>query len=153
TPRACGCSITLASQGSNIRTHAAFVNDTWRLNRLTFNLGLRWDKNQGDDAIGNLVSDSSKISHRLGFVWDPRGDGQWWINASTGRYVSAINSSIAETSPAGSPSSYTWFYQGPSINPDSSAGTLTTSDAAIQQVFNWFNANGGANRPVRSADI
>ena len=24
---------------------------------------------------------------------------------------------------------------------------------AIQQVFNWFNANGGANRPVRSADI
>ena len=69
---------------------------------------------------------------------------------STSRYVSAINSSIAETSPAGSPSAITWFYQGPSINADANAATLLTSDAAIQQVFNWFNANGGANRPVRS---
>jgi len=64
-----------------------------------------------------------------------------------------INSSIAETSPAGSPSSFTWFYQGPSINADANAATLLTSDQAIQQVFNWFTANGGANRPVRSADI
>jgi len=145
--------ITLASQGSNIRAHAAFFNDTWRLSRFSFNLGLRWDRNQGDDAIGNPISNSSKLSHRLGLVWDPRGDGQWSINASTSRYVSAINSSIAETSPAGSPSSFTWFYQGPSINPDANAATLLTSDQAIQQVFNWFNANGGANRPVRSADI
>ncbi len=96
------------------------------------------------------ISNSSKLSHRLGVVWDPRGDGKWSINASTGRYVSAINSSIAETSPAGTPSSYTWFYQGPSINPDANAATLVTSDVAIQQVFNWFNANGGANRPLRS---
>ena len=67
--------ITLASQGSQIRTHALFVNDTWRLNRYSINLGLRWDKNKGDDAAGNPVSDSSTLSHRLGLVWDPRGDG------------------------------------------------------------------------------
>jgi hypothetical protein len=145
--------ITLASQGSNIRAHAAFFNDTWRLSNLSLNLGLRWDRNQGDDAIGNPISNSSKLSHRLGVVWDPRGDGQWSINASTSRYVSAINSSIAETSPAGTSSTYTWFYQGPSINPDGNAPVLLTSDQAIQQVFNWFNANGGANRPLRSADI
>jgi hypothetical protein len=145
--------ITLASQGSNIRAHAVFFNDTWRLAKFSFNLGLRWDRNQGDDAIGNPISNASKLSHRLGVVWDPRGDGQWSINASTSRYVSAINSAIAETSPAGTASSYTWFYQGPSINPDQNAPTLLTSDQAIQQVFNWFNANGGASRPVRSADI
>jgi hypothetical protein len=140
--------ITLASQGSNIRTHALFVNDSWRFNEgITLNLGLRWDKNNGDDAIGNLVSDSSKLSHRLGIVWDPRHDGKWAINASTGRYVSAINSAVAETSPAGNSSTYTWFYQGPPINPDSNAATLVTSDVAIRQVFDWFNANGGANRP------
>jgi hypothetical protein len=139
--------ITLASQGSQIRTHALFVNDTWRLNRYSINLGLRWDKNKGDDAAGNPVSDSSTLSHRLGLVWDPRGDGKWTVSASTGRYVSAINSAIAETSPAGNSSTYTWFYQGPSINADSNAATLVTPDAAITQVFNWFNANGGSNRP------
>jgi hypothetical protein len=140
--------ITLASQGSNIRTHALFVNDTWRLNQgVSLNLGLRWDKNQGEDAVGNPVSDSSALSHRLGIVWDPRGDGKWAINASTGRYVSGLNSAIVETSPAGNSSTYTWFYQGPSINPDPNAATLLTSDQAIQQVFNWFNANGGSNRP------
>ena len=97
--------ITLASTGSNIRTHALFVNDTWRLNDgISLNLGLRWDKNQGDDAAGNLVSNSSKLSHRLGIVWDPRRDGKWAISASTGRYVSGINNAIAETSPAGTAS-------------------------------------------------
>jgi hypothetical protein len=138
--------ITLASQGSAIRTHALFVNDTWRLNRFSINLGLRWDKNKGDDAAGNPVSDSSALSHRLGIAWDPRADGKWTISASTGRYVSAINSAIAETSPAGNSSTYTWFYQGPSINADPTAA-LVTPDVAISQVFNWFNANGGPNRP------
>jgi hypothetical protein len=139
--------ITLASQGSNIRTHALFVNDNWRLNQgVSINLGLRWDKNQGEDAAGNPVSDSSTLSHRLGVVWDPRGDGQWAISASTGRYVSGINSAIAETSPAGNSSTYTWFYQGPPINADPS-GVLVTPDVAIRQLFNWFNANGGSNRP------
>jgi len=139
--------ITQASQGSNVRTHAAFVNDTWRLNNgISVNLGLRWDRNQGTDALNNLVADGSKLSHRLGIVWDPKKDGKWSINASTGRYVSAINSSIAEWSPAGSPSSYSWFYQGPSINANP-AGPLVTPDVAIRQVFDWFNANGGTSRP------
>jgi hypothetical protein len=139
--------ITLASQGSDIRTHALFINDTWRLNQgISMNLGLRWDKNQGEDAAGNPVSDSSKLSHRVGIVWDPRRDGKWAINASTGRYVSAINSAIAETSAAGNYSTYTWFYQGPSINANPN-GVLVTPDVAIRQLFDWFNANGGFNRP------
>ena len=139
--------ITLASTGSDIRTHALFVNDNWRLNEgISINLGLRWDKNQGNDAAGNLISDASKLSHRIGIAWDPRGDGKWAINASTSRYVSGISGAIAETSPAGTASSYSWFYQGPSINADPN-GALVTPDAAIQQVFNWFNANGATNRP------
>jgi hypothetical protein len=139
--------ITLASTGSDIRTHALFVNDNWRLNQgISINLGLRWDKNQGADAAGNPVSNSSKLSHRLGVVWDPRGDGKWAINVSTARYVSGISGAIAETSPAGINSSYSWFYQGPSINANAN-GVLVAPDVAIQQVFNWFNANGGANRP------
>jgi Carboxypeptidase regulatory-like domain/TonB dependent receptor/TonB-dependent Receptor Plug Domain len=145
--------ITLASQGSNIRTHALFANDSWRVNDgISVNLGLRWDRNQGTDAVGNLISNASALSHRLGIVWDPRGDGKWAISASTGRYVSGISSAIAETSPAGNPAEYTWFYQGPSINPDPNAAVVTP-DVAIQQLFDWFNASGGTNRPFRSADV
>jgi len=139
--------ITLASTGSDLRTHALFVNDSWRLNEgISLNLGLRWDKNQGNDAAGNLVSNASKLSHRLGVVWDPTREGKWAISASTGRYVSALNNAIAETSPAGSASNYAWFYQGPSINADPN-GALVTPDVAIKQVFDWFNANGGETRP------
>jgi len=139
--------ITVASQGSDLRTHALFVNDSWRLNDgISLNLGLRWDKNQGNDAAGNLVSDSSKLSHRVGIAWDPRGDGKWTISASSGLYVSSLNNAIAETSPAGTSSTYSWFYQGPSINADPN-GALVTPDVAIRQVFDWYNANGGANRP------
>ena len=68
------------------------------------------------DAAGNLVSNSSKLSHRVGIAWDPTREGKWTLTASTGRYVSALNNAIAENSPAGSPSTYSWFYQGPSIN-------------------------------------
>ncbi len=40
-----------ASQGSNLRTQSAFLNDAWRLNdRLSFNIGVRYDKNDATDA-------------------------------------------------------------------------------------------------------
>ena len=40
-----------------------------------------------------------------------------------------------------------WLYQGPAVNQDPNA-PLMTSDVAIQQVFNWFDTNGGHNRPT-----
>ena len=37
------------SEGSNLRMHSLFVNDTWRVsNQFTFGLGLRFDKQPGD---------------------------------------------------------------------------------------------------------
>ena len=145
--------IALSSEGTDLRTHAAFVNDSWRVNDgVSLNLGLRWDRNQGEDAAGNPVSDSSQLSHRLGIVWDPTRDGRWSISGNFARYVSGLNTGIAENSPAGNPAQYQWFYQGPAINADP-AGVLVTPDAAIRQLFDWFNANGGTNRPFLSADV
>ena len=145
--------ISLSSAGTDLRSHSVFVNDSMRLNNgVSVNLGLRWDRNQGEDAAGNPVSNSSKLSHRLGIVWDPRRDGRWAINGSYSRYVSGLNTAIAENSPAGNPAQYQWFYQGPAINPDP-AGALVTPDVAIRQLFDWFNANGGTNRPFLSADV
>ena len=63
------------SEGSNFRTHSGFVNDTWRVSdRLTANVGLRFDKNDGADQSGNVVAKDSAWSPRLGVIWDPTGE-------------------------------------------------------------------------------
>jgi len=140
--------ILLGSQGSNFRTHSLFYNDGWRPNaNITLNLGVRWDKNDGADQAGHLIAKDSRISPRLGVIWDPTGQGRWSLTASFARYVEAISSSIGDAgSNAGSPATYQWIYNGPAINADPN-GPLVTSDVAIQQVFNWFNTNGGTSMP------
>ena len=138
--------ISVASQGTNFRTHSLFLNDSWSANaHFTFNLGVRWDKNDGVDAAGNAVANDSAFSPRLGVVWDPSGSGRWSVHGSYGRYVAALANSIADSaSPAGTPSILAWFYQGPNINTGS--GAPIASDAALRQVFDWFESGGGTNR-------
>jgi len=145
--------ITLSSQGTDLRTNSLFVNDQWHFNRhFTFSLGLRWDANQGEDAAGNSVSDSSKLSPRLSVVYDPTATGTWSTSGSFARYVSALNTGIADVSAGGNPITYQWPYMGPAINPDPN-GALTSTPDAIRQVFDWFNANGGASRPLSFVDV
>ena len=80
--------ISVASQGTNFRTHSLFLNDSWSANsHFTFNLGVRWDKNHGEDAVGSLVAKDSAFSPRLGVVFDPKGDGRWGVHASYGTGV------------------------------------------------------------------
>ena len=70
--------IDAASLGTAFRTHSLFVNDQWRLNdRLTVNLGLRWDKNDGTDSAGNAVANDSGLSPRLALTFDPTGTSTW----------------------------------------------------------------------------
>jgi outer membrane receptor protein involved in Fe transport len=88
--------IFVDSLGTNFRTHSVFFNDSLRYSHhFSFNLGARWDRNQGADAGGNLVARDSALSPRLGMVWDLRGDGVWAVNASFSKYVTAIANSIA----------------------------------------------------------
>ncbi len=80
--------IPMGSLGTNFRTNGFFVNDNLRWNNhLTFNLGLRYDRNHGVDSAGNLVANDSALSPRIGIVWDPKGDGVWAVSASVGRYM------------------------------------------------------------------
>lgn len=134
--------ILLRSEGTNLVTHSLFANDEWRYSgRLTFNLGLRWDRNQGEDAANQLVSDDSKLTPRLAVVWDPSGDGRWTASASFAQYVAALNSSVAELSPAGNISINVWSYTGPSINGD------VPADQAVRQMFDWLSPNGVRRAP------
>ena len=135
------------TEGSNLRMHSLFFNDNWRAGaRLTFNVGVRWDKNQAEDGGGAVVANRGSWSPRLGAIWDPTGDGSWTVNASYARYVMPMTSNVAaSTTGAGNVASYVWIYHGPPVNPDP-AGPLVPSDVAIQTVFDWFEANDGRTR-------
>jgi hypothetical protein len=134
--------VVASSLGSNLRMHSLFLNDSWRVDQhLTFNLGVRWDKNAAQDGGGAVVANNALWSPRLAAVWDPKGDGRWALNAGYARYVMAMTSNVAASTTAnGNVASYIWLYQGPAVNPDPT-GPLVTSDVAIQQVFNWFDSN------------
>jgi len=149
--------ILKSSLGTSFVTDSLFVNDRWRLNdKWSFNLGLRYDKNDGQDSAGNSVAKDSRVSPRLAAAFDPKSDGNWVFNLSYGQYVSAIASTQANgSSQGGNPATFQWFYRGPSINADPNAANLTTADAALAQIFAWFDSQGGANNVsnLRGVDI
>ncbi len=144
--------IPVGSEGTNFRTHSLFYNDNWRINnRLTANLGVRYDRNHGEDSDGRLVASDAAFSPRVGLVWDPTGEQKWSVTGSFAKYVSAISNSIADSSsPAGNPQTFQYVYRGPAINANATA-PLTSTPNAIAAVFNWFNANGGSNLPLNGA--
>jgi hypothetical protein len=120
------------------------VNDNWRLtDRLTANLGVRFDKNHGADQSGNVVAKDSAWSPRLGIIWDPNGKGAWSVTASVAKYVAAISNPVADSSAAsGNPQTRQYIYRGANINGPGTA-TLTPTPQAIRAVFDWFFDNGG----------
>ncbi|HYG64340.1 MAG TPA: TonB-dependent receptor [Thermoanaerobaculia bacterium] len=143
--------ILQGSRGTSFVTNSIFANDRWRLNEnWSFNLGVRYDQNDGKDSSGKKVADDSRISPRLGLTFDPKGDGDWVFNASYGQYVSALaNTQGDATSAAGNPANITWFYRGPNINPDGTpADQLISTEEALRRMFEWFDQQGGTNYAV-----
>jgi outer membrane receptor for ferrienterochelin and colicin len=132
--------ILRASEGTSFKTNSLFVNDNWRFSdRLTLNLGLRYDKNDGENAASQKVAKDSALSPRLAVTFDTRGDGNLIVRGSYGQYVAALANTVADSSsPGGVPAAFQWAYRGPAIN-----GNLS-QDEAVRQAFAWFaGANGG----------
>ena len=136
--------IPILSEGSNFRTHSVFFNDSWRpTNRLTANLGIRYDKNDGKNQAGETVVKDSAFSPRLGVIWDPKGTGDWSVTASFAKYVAPVSNPIADSSSAaGNPQTWQYLYRGPSIN--GSGATTSTADA-ISQLWSWFQSASGCS--------
>ncbi|MCU1348185.1 MAG: hypothetical protein JWO56_1215 [Acidobacteria bacterium] len=138
------------TKGSDFKTDSVYVNDKWDFNNhWNFNLGVRYDKNNGVDGSGNKVAKDSAFSPRLGLIYDITGNGKYRLNASYSKYVSRVAETVGSSGAAGGNPAYLYYeYLGPVINPNH---TLSTPDA-FTQLFNWFNANGGLKRePIRGS--
>ena len=103
------------TQGNSFKTYSVYLNDTWRLNRsFTFNLGVRYDKNDGQDGTGRKTVDDGAFSPRLGMTWDVKADGDMVVNASYAKYVAGINNSQGDSaSLGGQPATVDFDYRGP----------------------------------------
>lgn len=130
--------IDILSKGSDFVTDSFFINDKWDLNRhLQFNVGLRYDMNNGKDSLGVKRADDSLFSPRLGVMYDVAGNGRVRLNASYSKYVNRIAETIGgSASPAGNPAAFYYYYDGPTIS-----GLPTFQ--AFAQAFAWFDSVGG----------
>jgi hypothetical protein len=80
-----------------------FVQDSWSiLDKVTLNVGLRWDGQYVYDKDGLLgMKLGNEWSPRIGFVWDPTQQGRSKIFANYGRYYEAIPLDIADRALSG----------------------------------------------------
>ena len=99
---------------SDQRAHevAVFAQDQWTIDRLTLNLGVRWDHLNGyipeqthpqgrfTDSFTVAAIDGAPYYHdiapRVGAAYDLFGDGRTAIKGSFGRYVLGIGTNIAQ---------------------------------------------------------
>ncbi len=140
--------IAQLSQTSDAAVKSAFANDKWDFNNhLSFNLGVRYDKNDAIDQSHSKISDDSAFSPRLGVIYDLAGDGRNRISANYAKYVSHIDNAINDSvAIGGQPGSIYYNYRGPEINaPGTPTSQLVPTAQVIKMMFDWFNSVGGVN--------
>jgi len=143
------------SKGSDMLTHSLFINDTWRLNdRWSFNVGLRYDKNDAKDAAGVKTADDSAFSPRLAANWDIFGDGKLRVTASYATYVGQIQESIAGSgaTSAGAPATYLYYWDQDPINTNETGPWLTTAEV-LEKMYAAYGVTGLNMFPNRAPDF
>ena len=96
-------------ESNYIWTIGTYAQDQWTTDRMTLNLGVRWDYFQGgypDHAIPEAPFAAAKtfpgatpvgwhdLSPRLGLVYDLRGDGRTALKATASRYVTGYGTTL-----------------------------------------------------------
>ena len=135
------------AQSTDFKTNSLYVNDRWQLNEnWNFNLGVRYDENDGENSGGVVTADDSKISPRLGATWDVGGDGDLVLHANYGTYVAALANTIGDQSTAGGAIGlFLMQYEGPIVNATCGqpGGTCLSTSDALDILYDWYLDNGG----------
>jgi outer membrane receptor protein involved in Fe transport len=97
-----------------IENQAAYLQDTWTLDKFRFDVGVRYETYEGSGPIAQLALDYSDISPRLGVTYSLADN--WQLQGTYGKYVSRFNDNVgnAVTGVSGAPRIET-FYLGPTL--------------------------------------
>lgn len=74
-------------RGSRERTLAFHVSDSLVSERWVVDLGLRWERVEGEDQDGQTLVDDEDIAPRLAITYDPQGNGETVLSFAWGRYL------------------------------------------------------------------
>jgi hypothetical protein len=100
----------------DLHTLSLYANDRWTLNEhVNFNLGVRYERHTADTTQAGIVTPSSNVVvPRLGVSFDPKGDGQWVLQASYAVYAGkASETQFADNTNVGTPNNIQLRYNGP----------------------------------------
>lgn len=105
-----------------------YVNDRWSVNdRLTLNLGGRFDRYKASNDQNGLGASATSFSPRLGLKWDIFGDTVWQVGASFSRYnAKPLDNILKQVTNAGNPTEIDYNYTGPA-NPTLAQSTDPTN--------------------------
>jgi outer membrane receptor protein involved in Fe transport len=109
----------MATRGArlDLKTTSLYLNDRWQLGRrLSFNLGVRYEKVTSQTSVQNIVGiEAQTVVPRLGASFDVKGDGAFKLDATYAHYASKYNPALfGSNQPAGFPDLVIGLYVGPS---------------------------------------
>ncbi|MCC6132789.1 MAG: TonB-dependent receptor [Acidobacteria bacterium] len=142
------------SKGSDVRTWSVFFNDTWKLNNnFSFNIGLRYDKNDATDSSGAKTADDSSFSPRLAATYDVKGDGSLRVTASYSQYVGQLQETqVVAGSSAGSPATYYYYWLGEKQY-NTPGQPLTPTATVLREMFAAWGVTGRDQFPNAPIDF
>jgi hypothetical protein len=106
----------LATRGAetDIRTDAFYFNDSFRIDRFAFNVGVRYEKAKGSGPGGSTITDTHAFVPRLGAIWDVKGNGQYQVSGSYAQYAGKYNDvQVGQGTVVGNPNGIYQIYTGP----------------------------------------
>jgi len=76
-----------------LKNYALYVQDSWEINKFRLDLGLRWEKWDGEAISPAMTLDFNDVSPRIGLTYNMSNG--WQVQGTWGKYVSRFNDSIA----------------------------------------------------------